>query len=307
MVKCGLSTFEAIDTIANLLYIPSEIISYGGLKDEEAITDQTICLPGLLDPKEIESINKSIQGVPEKFIRLYYIGKGQYPLKIGELQGNSFKIVIRGLKKQNISQLRDIKKINFLFANYYDAQRFGIPNAPQLTHLIGRSLLDADYEEAYKLMVLSKTTLSDMQVQKSHYRQFFESLDIRKQLFYRNAYSSYQWNEEIKTKIKGITNGDFSEYNEGDINFFFPNKSSVLLQLLEINNLNYLKYRVNEGIIKATTSIRPIVIQCVIEVNEIEIDDIFDCRWKCGVSFFLPSGCYATMAIKQLFHYIMRE
>lgn len=44
LTKKGYTTFEAIDKIADFCHIDSKCIYYAGLKDEDGITEQSICL-----------------------------------------------------------------------------------------------------------------------------------------------------------------------------------------------------------------------------------------------------------------------
>lgn len=142
VTKIKRDTLEVLNIIAHELGIPSEQISYSGLKDHRAITVQQMSVKGNV----IEKLKK----IKKKNIFIRDIRSTKHCVKVGDNWGNHFSVIIRNIEDyQKLS--RNIEAINqFLnkygFPNYYGLQRFGIyrPNS----HLIGKYILQKKYKEA---------------------------------------------------------------------------------------------------------------------------------------------------------------
>lgn len=107
--KWGLTTIEAIRIIAEAFDVASTAVTYGGLKDEDAITDQLVALPrGTTQCPTWE--HSPTEG---RYLRLTHQGYGPEPLTIGGLEGNAFRIVVRGLDPVVAERLGELHKINF--------------------------------------------------------------------------------------------------------------------------------------------------------------------------------------------------
>jgi TruD family tRNA pseudouridine synthase len=146
MVKCGLSTLEAIDELAKLLGTTKDKIQYAGIKDKDAITSQKISIRGI--PKEKVLAVSS----PHFFLKNICTGKGV--VMKGGLKGNRFTILIRLGE-----DLHDKKRIEYAleclkrakkegFYNFFYLQRFGSPRLNN--YKWGVSILKGDYERAVR-------------------------------------------------------------------------------------------------------------------------------------------------------------
>ena len=127
LYKENRDTMSVINLIARLLHVKPSIFSYAGTKDKRAITTQKICAYSL-DAKRICTLNKLIKNTS--------VGDFAYrecPLKLGDLSGNHFSIVLR-----NISSDADEPSVSALvhslgqngFINYFGMQRFGSGSVP---------------------------------------------------------------------------------------------------------------------------------------------------------------------------------
>jgi TruD family tRNA pseudouridine synthase len=143
LVKVGISTSEAIFSLARRLNINPNKIGYGGLKDINAITSQKISFPNI-DLQLLEEIKKI--SFPNFFLTDFSFAKGT--LTPGQIFGNRFTIFIRTKEKLEegwVSQkLEKIKKEGFL--NFYGPQRFGTPRF--LAHRFGKLILQGKYKDA---------------------------------------------------------------------------------------------------------------------------------------------------------------
>lgn len=130
LVKCGVSTLEAVQDIAQKLGVAIKEVSYAGVKDKKAITSQKIVVPAKYRTqlKEIVSDNY--------FIKDDYLTT--QPLSPGNLKANKFTILLR--TNDDVSGVEEhIKTIaQEGFKNFYYLQRFGSPRllAPKQGYLI---------------------------------------------------------------------------------------------------------------------------------------------------------------------------
>jgi len=134
VVKRNEDTILAAEKIAQKLHIESNRVSWAGLKDNRAITSQRMTIQGDYLHK-LSSLN-----FDTFFIK--NIGYLKKPIKLGDLWGNKFDILMRNIKDLNEEALLKITSqfmnqiAKFGFPNYYGLQRFGSirPNS----HLVGK-------------------------------------------------------------------------------------------------------------------------------------------------------------------------
>lgn len=118
---------NAISLIARLLHVKASQFSYAGTKDKRAITTQKVCVAGV-DARRICGLNKSVNNLA--------VGDFEYkdhPLKLGDLAGNRFSIVLRKISidanEAFVSKLIHSLKADG-FINYFGLQRFGSGGVP---------------------------------------------------------------------------------------------------------------------------------------------------------------------------------
>src|SRR2546430_14402554 len=144
MVKCGLSTMEAVEELSKIFECDETQIRYAGLKDDDAITAQLISFQkiSLEKLKTISILNKFSHFFLKNFKACKNI------VGNGELNGNKFTILVRTGKDFNpdtfIRRLAKFKKSGFY--NFYHLQRFGLPRL--LNFQWGRCILLGNDEEA---------------------------------------------------------------------------------------------------------------------------------------------------------------
>jgi tRNA pseudouridine13 synthase len=148
LIKINKDTFEAARRIAKALNIPYNSISYSGLKDKQSISVQKFSIKG-------DHIN-NLKKLKLRDIFIRNISPTKKPVKLGSHLGNNFTITIRNVEyseelKQRIDKLLEFIT-NYGFPNYFGLQRFG--NFRPNSHIIGRFLLEGDYEHAFDEYVL---------------------------------------------------------------------------------------------------------------------------------------------------------
>jgi tRNA pseudouridine13 synthase len=132
--KQGIDTNHSLSNIFKKHHLRLKSL---GLKDSSAITEQFV-----YTEKKI----KSIDSVTEKKYSIRRIGFVKKPLSKKDMIGNQFKIKIVDAANE-IEKFNDYKKI----LNFYGYQRFG--SKRPVTHLIGKALIQKDYEKAIHFLL----------------------------------------------------------------------------------------------------------------------------------------------------------
>ncbi|XP_070263904.1 pseudouridylate synthase PUS7L isoform X2 [Myotis yumanensis] len=154
--KENLEMFEAIGFLAVILGVIPSDFSYAGLKDKKAITYQAMVVRKVT-PERLKDIEKEIK---KKRMNVFNIRSVDDSLRLGQLKGNHFDIVIRNLKNQinDSANLRErileaIENVKHKgFVNYYGPQRFGMGRKVH-TDQIGLALLKSEMVKAVKLFL----------------------------------------------------------------------------------------------------------------------------------------------------------
>lgn len=242
--KRGLETFSLFRYLAKQNHIPMPVIGYAGLKDRHAMTRQYFTIPERYEIRTLKEKNFDITF-------LGYVNKG---IRLGELEGNRFKITVRDVRKGELKGIYDkAKEIGAIgVPNYFDSQRFGSVIAGKF---IAKLVIQKNYEEAVK-MYLTRYSKHENKELKNEKRLIFQNWDKLTQLelkhsslyiiineykktkswlstyrkipdylkeMYISAYQSYLWNECIKEIFKeNLDKRDiyYIEYNIGSLLFY---------------------------------------------------------------------------------------
>jgi len=296
--KSGYTTFEAIDSISNIFNIEPSLIGYGGLKDEDGITEQFISLPLKID----EKLLNSIFWTTPRFLELIYYKDGGSKIEIGELCGNNFHITIRNIPEDFIEVLSQIGKFSTFFINYYGVQRFGLPNNAKTTHLIGKNLINEDYKNALLFLIAQPNKVG---IEAKNYinneKEYFNNLDKRLLAFYQTSYYSFLWNKHLEDFIRRNCTDICTQVEENEISYTYPCLWREKIDLMKNKKIfDCEKAIVVENRIVHSKNERQFIMQIMARFHKVFIDPIYTNKLACVVEFFLPSGCYATVAIPQL-------
>ncbi|XP_074915295.1 pseudouridylate synthase PUS7L isoform X2 [Buteo buteo] len=160
--KENLETLEAIGFLAAELGVLPSDFSYTGIKDKKAITYQPMVVKKVT-PERLKEIGSKME---KKGMRIHNIHSTCQHLKLGQLKGNHFDIVVRDLKHHSHDSSADLKeRISEAmenvetkgFVNYYGPQRFGQGQNVQ-TDQIGLALLNEKMVKAVKLFFTPEDT-----------------------------------------------------------------------------------------------------------------------------------------------------
>ncbi|WGO83080.1 tRNA pseudouridine(13) synthase TruD [Arsenophonus apicola] len=117
--KKGCNTQFVAEQLARFVGISPRSVSYAGLKDRQAVTEQWFCLhlPGKEDPDFSQFLLAGCEILLAK--------RQKRKLRIGSLKGNDFELTVRQISDQQAVETR-LQQIRTLgVANYFGEQRFG--------------------------------------------------------------------------------------------------------------------------------------------------------------------------------------
>jgi tRNA pseudouridine13 synthase len=139
LLKWDIGTVEAVRALASAWKLPRGAVSFAGLKDRHARTEQLISIRGGPD--------RTYEG---SAFRAEFVGRSRDPITRAGLRGNRFRIVVRDLKESpDLAPLR-----RWGVPNYFDDQRFGSLRGTD-GEFIGRALVRGELEKALKLAIAS--------------------------------------------------------------------------------------------------------------------------------------------------------
>lgn len=174
LCKENLETLEAISYMAAELGVLPSDFTYAGIKDKRAITYQSMVVKKLTP----ERLKEKAVDFERRGIRLFAIRSVSEPLKLGQLQGNHFDIVIRDVKKLNNDPECDLEVTvkgavgltTNCFVNYYGPQRFGSAQTVQ-SDQIGLALLKGDMVSAVHIFFTPEVGDEPQNQAKRHFLQ----------------------------------------------------------------------------------------------------------------------------------------
>lgn len=156
------------------LRVSRNSISFAGTKDKRSVATQLMTFRVPLEALA------TVQIPDVEFLSMY---RTNTPVKLGNLLGNRFRIVIRDVlceDRENRMRLVD-EALRSLggFPNFFGIQRFGVTRP--VTHTIGRAMVRGDFEEAVMLYLAYETEYESPDFQKA--RRFVgETRDFKKAL-----------------------------------------------------------------------------------------------------------------------------
>ena len=225
--KRSLTTYEAINRIARELHVNHRSIGYAGLKDKHAITTQVLSVEGI-PPEQVLKLK-----VPQ--IKILWAERHSHKLRVGHLKANRFEITLRYASPQTLPDVE--KKMAQLSTegvpNRYGEQRFG---NKQDSHLIGKALLNKDWERALGYVLDTETAQFTDLAKRIKNTKEHDSLEKvvaciphRKRRLYLSAYQAYLFNRILEKRLP-----DLGQLLDGDIAIKHYNGAPFLVENAEI-------------------------------------------------------------------------
>ena len=176
--KIGRTTLDVVLDIARDLHIDRKRMGFAGMKDKKALTRQWICIANMDSEEQFRQV-ENLDIYKTDFLKII---RGRKKLRMGQLKGNKFRILIRDL--DDIEKSADIandvlKELEVTgVPNYFGWQRFGRPRTN--THLVGEALIHNDLAEAVRIYVGNPSEEESLENQKA--RQAYDDGDLEKSL-----------------------------------------------------------------------------------------------------------------------------
>lgn len=202
--KIGRTTLDVVLDIARDLHIDRKRMGFAGMKDKKARTRQWICISNMDSEEQFEQV-KALSGQIYKTDFLKVI-RGRKKLRMGQLKGNKFRILIRDIDdvEKSAEVASDILKQLEVTGvpNYFGWQRFGKPRTN--THLVGEALVENDLKKAVGRYIGNPTEEEHEENQKA--RKAYDDGDLEKSLELMGKgmrYEKMMIRELIKDSKKG--------------------------------------------------------------------------------------------------------
>jgi len=272
--KRNYTTQRAIASVATAMERPIKYFSYAGLKDKNAVTEQFVAIKFATE--------KEISRFQLKDIELVFVGYLNQHLSLGELDGNFFEITIRNLGQKEIELLKSHEG-KLLMPNYFGEQRFSKGNSE-----IGKLLVKRNFGEALE-KILSQDKDAAEKINPyigKNPTNFIEGLRLlpRKQLkMYVHSFQSKLWNRMLHENPSA---------QELPLIGFGIEETGLVKTLLEkegIKARDFINRKMPE--LSSEGGLR----QCYVEIEGFELKRVHGTF--AVVSFMLPKGSYATIAI----------
>ena len=272
LLKWNITTSDAVLRLCKTMNMKHRNLSYAGMKDKRGITAQRMCCR-FLDPKRLLGINKPFFAANEVsadsvvYKSSYIMGDFEFSkdtLKLGDLSGNKFSIVLRECEETTQENLDKVKNLLLEngFMNYFGLQRFGNNGD---THEVGKHILKKDYQSAieriltpndntkmdvrdalnhytksedaqaaYNMLGYKNSTegliLSSLAKEPNDYKKALKSLHYKQQTLYTHAYQSYVWNVMVSRRISShgtaVLEGDLVYNDDGGVRRLTPEQVS---------------------------------------------------------------------------------
>ncbi len=329
--KKNWTTEAALRAISRELGTNYKRFKFAGSKDKIAITRQAISAFKISENK--------LKDLKIDGIEIEIIGQGDLPLSLGSLSGNNFEVVIRDLDKGELAGMsKGLKGAQIKgVPNYFGKQRFGRGN----THLIGRSILRGELDEAVKgiLCFLTEGEFEDkkewrelclkdwgnwadlandmpramglewgvvdwLSRYENDYAGAMRTMPKHLRKLYVQAYQSYLWNAGLKKMIN----------NNVQIPEILPVpgfESAVsegifweeVLRLMEKDELDLDSFAVRRmPKLAAEGTIRDSFVKPQnLKIHDPQDDELNEGKKKIKLEFGLGKGMYATTIIESLF------
>ena len=291
MRKREYTTEKAAQTIAEALRIDRKRVGYAGSKDSKAVTEQLISLRNI-ERKRVESIRM-------KDISLEFVGFINNPISLGDLEGNSFEIVVRNIEERP----KPIDKV----VNYFGEQRFSKNNAE-----IGKAIIKKDFKHAVDRIIDSigrdeKKVIEHLENNRNDFVGALKAMPWKTLNMYIHACQSKIWNETAKIflehspalnsdAIKIPLVGFSTEIQDDKVRKIIENilkEENVVPQDFVIRAIPDLSSAGNERAL--FTEVKDM------KIGELEDDELNPGKKKVKISFSLGKGSYATEVIKEMF------
>jgi tRNA pseudouridine13 synthase len=289
--KRDYTTEDAVARIADFYHVSRKYIGYAGIKDRKAVTEQYI---------SINVLRRKFEEMHLADLNLTFFGYIDEPIYTGRLKGNQFGIIIRNVALSDCERLRKNSSGPMFVPNLYGEQRFSKNNAE-----IGRRILKRDFKKAAELAAEGNGAIKDfLEKHPTDYAGGLRRLPLKISKLFVHSYQSELFNRaaaDFLSRNKSAKNqkipivGFGTEFEDSTIKGIYLRileEEGITLRDFIIRGIPELSSEGNERDLFAEVS--------DFKMGTIDADELNAGAKKVSVSFSLPKGCYATVAIEFL-------
>jgi tRNA pseudouridine13 synthase len=288
--KTGANTIFVARQLAKYFEVKDQLVSYAGLKDRFAVTEQWfgIHVPG---KKEYDLSDLNIEGV-----EVLFYSRHNKKLKIGALTGNRFELTLREVSDVDELMRRWHTISAFGVPNYFGEQRFGIDagNIEKAQSLFSGTKVKDKKKRGIYLSAARSIIFNDMLSQRIE-QQKFESLvsgDVFMLAGTQSVFLADDIDESIVSRFKG-KDIDLTAPMWGAGDLMTQGEAQSFEQEVADKHPEFCLGLPRFGLKQERRRIRLSFTDSEIQSN----NDLVT------LSFFLPSGCYATTILRELLVY----
>jgi tRNA pseudouridine13 synthase len=140
--KRGMTTHEAVLRLSRVLRVPERDIGFAGIKDARSVATQWLSVPAGAESR--------VADLDHPWLKVRETARHGEKLRVGELAGNRFEIVLREVGAGALERGRAILAVLARrgVPNWFGAQRFGTKGDGDL---LGRALIRGDHDQALRV------------------------------------------------------------------------------------------------------------------------------------------------------------
>ncbi len=293
--KIGTNTVFVARQLAKYFNVKEQLVSYAGLKDRYAVTEQWfgVHLPG---KDEYDLSDLVIDGVD-----ILSYQRHNKKLRTGALIGNDFEIILRDVTALKALTERWSSIVQTGVPNYFGEQRFGIDGGNiqrALSLFSGQKVKDKKKRGIY--LSAARSSIFNQVVNQRIITQRFEHVDAGDVLMLAGSQSIFTVDEvtfEIEQRLRE-KDVDITAPLWGAGELMTALAPLALEQSIADNNSVFCEGLPRFGLKQERRRIRLTVSEASIELMDIEKNS-----QAVNVKFFLPAGCYATTVLRELLIY----
>ena len=304
--KTNYSTVRALEILSEKFKIPLKNIGFAGNKDKNAVTGQHI---------SIFCGNKNLENISLKDIQLKYLGNGQNPISLGDLEGNEFIVTIRNLNANEIKKIQKLEKKKISIPNLFGPQRFSRNN-----HLVGKSIVKKDFAKAAGLILeneggAEKEIRNYLQKSKNDYAGAIRLIPLKTRKLLVHSYQSFLFNKTVSEFLKKNKDKKIKNMQIPIIGFNFEIDSvndkalkNIIKKILSSEKISPRDFIISQmpELTSEGTSRKLFFELRDLKILEIGKDEMNETKKKSKIKFSLPKSCYATTLLEFIFRLASR-
>jgi tRNA pseudouridine13 synthase len=288
--KTGVNTIFVAKALAQYFNVKESLVSYAGLKDRFAVTEQWfgVHLPGK------QTFNLS--GIVIDGVEILHYKRHNKKLRIGALLGNRFELILRNISDENDITKRWHKIQQSGVPNYFGEQRFGIEggNLPKALALFaGKKIRDKKKRGLY--LSAARSFLFNHIVNARIEQNVFSTLltgDVCMLAGTQSVFKVPAPSADLEDRLKHF-DIDITAAMWGAGQLMTSGKALTLEQNIAEQHQQICDGLADFGLKQERRKIRLAITQGKLAIT----NDIAQ------LSFFLPAGCYATTVLRELVNY----